>query len=951
MKKFFAFLIIILLSQFSFSQVVTTYPKLPTAEDSIIIYLDASGSGAAELLNYSGTVYAHTGVTTNLGTWRYVIGSWGNNSTQPALTRLGANLYQLKIGNPRQFYGITDTSEKIIALDFVFRSSDASKQTRPDIFIPIYLNGLNVKISSPAAPYFVNLNDSVNVSITSSNAKSMSIYLDNSLLTTTSNADTTFQLKAASYGNTWIKAVAEDSSGFTKADSTYFVVNRAVNVQAEPNGIIDGINYMSNSSVILSLYAPQKNNIYIIGDFNNWFVDQTYYMNRTPDGNRWWIEIDNLTPQKEYIFQYLVDGSIRIADPYSEKISDPDNDSYISANTYPNLIKYPTGKTTQIASVLETDQIPFQWSDSNFVRPEKSKLVVYELLMRDFLTSHDYKTLIDTLSYFKNLGVNAIELMPIMEFEGNNSWGYNPNFFDAPDKYYGPKNDLKRFIDLAHQSNIAVILDIPFNDAFGSCPLVRLYWDSANNIPAANNPWFNQHPTHPFNVGYDFNHTSTATQYFVDATTKFWLTNYHVDGFRFDLAGGYTQTNNPNNVTAWQSFDQSRINNEERIADAIWNVSPGAYVILEEFVDNSEEQVVTNYGMLVWDNMSSAYEQASMGYSNPSWDLSGASYKSWGWTNPGLVAYMESHDEERLMYKNLTFGNSNGSYNTKNLNTALDRIKLCEAFFYTIPGPKMLWEFQELGYDYSIFFDPGLNNGAGGVPQPYGTEYARVYPKPIRWDYYNDARRKRLYKVTKALINLKLNNDIFNTSNFSTNLSGAVKSIVLTGSQQNIVILGNFDVLSHNAATSSFPYTGTWYDYLSGNANNITSSAIQLSPGEFHIYTSTQLPAPDTAVITGIRENNSAVKTFKLEQNYPNPFNPSTIIRYTVPSSISKGKVILKIYDLLGDEITTLVDKIQTAGDYEISFNSDKFNLASGIYFYQLKVGDFISVKKMVLLK
>ena len=63
---------------------------------------------------------------------------------------------------------------------------------------------------------------------------------------------------------------------------------------------------------------------------------------------------------------------------------------------------------------------------------------------------------------------------------------------------------------------------------------------------------------------------------------------------------------------------------------------------------------------------------------------------------------MESHDEERLMYKNIQFGNSSGSYNVKDLNTALKRVEMCGAFLFTIPGPKMFWEFGELGYDYSI---------------------------------------------------------------------------------------------------------------------------------------------------------------------------------------------------------------------------------------------------------
>ena len=934
-----AVLLTLLFINVAFPQIVTTVPALPTENDSIVVYFDATQPGASALLNYTGDIYAHTGVTTNVDKWRYVMAPWASNYPETKLIRDSANHYHLVIGYPRIYYsnnhqnlGAIPSSEHITALDFVFRSADGSKQTSPDIFVPLYQVGLKVKVVSPVAPYFTNLNNNVNVEITSSGAKSVSIFINDSLYIQTASSDTTFNIIASNYGNTWIKAVAYDQNGGTKTDSSYFVVNPAINIQPLPNGIVDGINYIGNSSVVLSLYAPQKKNVYVIGDFNNWVVDPSYYMKQTPDGSRWWIEIDNLTPQKEYIFQYLVDGTLRIADPYSEKISDPNSDAQIPDSTYPNLIKYPSDKTTEIASVLQTDQTPYQWHDSGFNKPAKTNLVIYELLIRDFLASHNYKTLADTLSYLKNLGINAIELMPIMNFEGNDSWGYNPNFFDAPDKSYGPKNDLKGFIDKAHQMGIAVILDIPFNDAFGSCPLVRLYWDSANNRPAADNPWFNQSATHPYNVGYDFNHTSPATHYFVDATTKFWLTQYHVDGFRFDLAGGYTQTNNPNNASAWESFDQSRINNEERIADAIWKVSPDAYVILEEFVANSEEKVVTDYGMMVWDNQNTAYAQAAMGYAiNPSWDISGISYKQWGWTEPGLVGYMESHDEERLMYKNLQYGNTDSaSYNVKNLSTALNRIKLCEALFYTIPGPKMLWQFGELGYDYSINYN------------------SRIGDKPIRWDYYDVPERLSLYKTTAALIKLKLNYPAFESTAFTTDLSGAIKRIYISDPSMNVAVIGNFDMYAHNV-DPSFASGGTWYDYFSGDSL-VTPNGhgdIILNAGDFHIYTSVKLPLPDLQVPTGINEGSSSViKSYNLEQNYPNPFNPSTTIKYQIPQS---GLVTLKIYDVLGREVKTLINGYKQSGTYQITFNGN--GLASGIYFYRLDANNFISVKKMILMK
>lgn len=85
---------------------------------------------------------------------------------------------------------------------------------------------------------------------------------------------------------------------------------------------------------------------------------------------------------------------------------------------------------------------------------------------------------------------------------------------------------------------------------------------------------------------------------------------------------------------------------------------------------------------------------------------------------------------------------------------------------------------------------------------------------------------------------------------------------------------------------------------------------------------------------------------FSLSQNYPNPFNPSTIIRYSIPSS---EVVSLKVYNVLGQEIETLVGERQGAGNYEVNFNGDRF--ASGVYFCVLIAGTFTATKEMMLLK
>ena len=96
------------------------------------------------------------------------------------------------------------------------------------------------------------------------------------------------------------------------------------------------------------------------------------------------------------------------------------------------------------------------------------------------------------------------------------------------------------------------------------------------------------------------------------------------------------------------------------------------------------------------------------------------------------------------------------------------------------------------------------------------------------------------------------------------------------------------------------------------------------------------------------RFSNVQPTDFTLQQNYPNPFNPSTIISYELPAA---GEVSLKVYDVLGKEVATLVNEYRNAGSYNVQFTMNNLQLSSGIYFYQLKTGDFFETKKMTLVK
>ena len=594
-----------------------------------------------------------------------------------------------------------------------------------------------------------------------------------------------------------------------------------------PAGAGDGVTFInSGKSAIFNLYAPGKKSVTLLGDFNNWTVSKTNVMYNSTDGTRWWIQVDNLNPSAEYSYEFLIDGSLKVADPYSNKILDSANDKYIPTSVYPNIKAYPAGKGNGIVSDIQYSAPAYSWKTTSFTRPSPKNLVVYELLVRDFVATHSYKTLTDTLSYLVNLGVNAVELMPVNEFEGNDSWGYNSNYMFALDKYYGQPNDYKAFIDACHAKGIAVIQDIVLEDQFGSSPMVQMYYNTASGAPAANSPWFDVANMHPDAVGFQLNHQSAATKYFTKNVMKYWMQEYKIDGFRFDEAKGFTQTNSGIDEGAWAAYDAGRVATWENYNTYMKTLDPNFYVILEYFAVNQEENVLVNQGMMMWTNLSSSGEQATMGYpSGPVWDLSGLFYDGYSFTAPyNLVAYFESHDEERLQYKNEQYGNGSGSYTIKDIPTGLKRDEMGAVFMFSSPGPKMLWQFGERGYDISI-----NTNGRLGDKDPH-------------WEYMADANRHHLYQVYSRMIKIKKNNPVFTSTKFSYSLSGTVKTIQMLDPTANIEVIGNFDVMPQTASIS-FPAVGTYVDNMTGSSINVPSVpfTITLQPGEYHLYSNTAL--------------------------------------------------------------------------------------------------------------
>ena len=524
--------------------------------------------------------------------------------------------------------------------------------------------------------------------------------------------------------------------------------------------------------------------------------------------------------------------------------------------------------------------------------------------------------------------------MPVMEFEGNESWGYNTAFHMAVDKFYGPENKLKEFIDLCHQNGIAVILDLVMNHVMGRSPMNRMWMQDPNNDgwgPASTeNPYFNLEATHSYSLGNDFNHQSTYTQYYTHRVIKRWIEDFKIDGIRWDLTKGFTQNCNGNDFDCTNSYQQDRVDVLKNYADYSWSLDPDHYVIFEHLGGSTEEQQWANYrvnegkGIMLWGKTSNSYYQLAMGYAADS-NISGIGHESRGFSEKRLVGYFESHDEERIMYKALQYGNSWDGYNIQDLNTSLSRMSAIGAISLTIPGPKMIWHFSDLGMDNSLFtcYD-------GSVYEPDCKLDTKPQPQWVE-NWLSNENRNQIYNDWSKIINLKINEDVFE-GDYSISSGGLTPIIYIwddnisSSELKNIVIVANLDVVE-NTVIPSFPYTGTWYDLMDENAEesitvSSTTDPISLAPGEFKIYGN---QASTTLSTINVINDDLLI--------YPNPAYDYFVV--------NKDIDLIEIFDVSGKLIKSFKN---ISANRLINIES----LETGYYFLKLKASDYTYNKKLI---
>ena len=950
MKKILFLLLLFPLS--FFSQVLSYNPNPFEVNQQVTITVDiASDETNCNSINNPSSVYMHSGIGDDNSPWGFsVIGNWGQDDGVGQMSDNGDGTWSITI-TPSDYFNL-DTNQSSLAtrMGLVFRNEDGTQELKDDGCSDFFINvgAFQVDLINPDSSGIILVENNGGTQILAQNTNGNADYelyangelVDSQTNTNFYNGYLFSNLNENQYCELYI------SQGESTIIKKFTVLVDNTTVQSIPSNLEDGINYSDdNTKITLVLSAPNKDFIYVSGNFNFWSPDSEYAMKKDSDSERFWLEIQDLTPGELYTYQYWVadivpiedsPNLVKTADPFSTMVLSPFDDPWIPEESYPNLPEYPYefGIEREITA-FQTGLQDYNWQVDNFEKPNEEDLVIYEVLIRDFDSERTFQNLIDRIDYFKQLNINAIELMPIMEYEGNESWGYNTAFHMSVDKFYGPEEKLKEFIDLCHQNGIAVILDLVMNHVMGRSPMNRMWMNDPDKNgwgePSEENPYFNEIATHTYGLGNDFNHQSTYTQYYTQRVIKHWIENFKIDGIRWDLTKGFTQNCNTQDENCTNNYQQDRVDILKSYADYSWSLDENHYVIFEHLGGSNEEQQWANYrlnegkGIMMWGKTNTPYYQLIMGYSANS-NFSGIGHESRGFEGKRLLGYFESHDEERVMYNALQYGNNWDGYNIQDLNTSLSRMSAIGAISLTIPGPKMIWHFSDLGMENSLFT---CSDGTVNEPD------CKLDTKPQpQWDdnWLENVNRREVYDNWARIIDLKINEDVFE-GNYSIS-SGSLTPIIYIWDDgidsnllKNVVIVSNFDVVEQTI-TPYFPYTGTWFDLMDENGEssiivNSTSDQITLQPGEFKIFGNQSSIA--------LSQNEYEIDEVYF---YPNPSEGHI--------NFNKDVDLIEIFDITGKIVVTFENTIKNR-----PINIDY--LDTGLYLVKISNDNLLSTKTLIV--
>lgn len=535
--------------------------------------------------------------------------------------------------------------------------------------------------------------------------------------------------------------------------------------------------------------------------------------------------------------------------------------------------------------------------DNNYHARWIDDAIFYEIYPRSFSAQGGFKGITDKIDQIKELGVNAIWLMPV--FEGPTVHGYEITNYYTLEKDYGTEEEFRTMLYKLKDNGIKVILDFVVNHTSISHPFMQNVFQYRDYSPWANfYLWSGQPGNSSFAYYYDWsslpnlNHNNPdVRKYFVDVA-KYWIQNFDIAGYRCDVAWGVQERN----TLFWQEWRKG-----------VKNINPTAFleaeatsadpVFYQNRFDSANDWELRNKiigalnGSVSLANLHAEATRTYTTYARP-------------------FRFIENHDEQR----------ATAMFDAK-------RALMIHTLLFNLNGVPLIYSGGEVG--------ELTNRGL------------------IKWEDPNKMKPyfKRLIEVKKSYIhNPKI--DIIGNSS-----SANVYSFSSISGNNTIVTAANFREAGTTVVfdLTKLPFTGTkdYYltDLFSGSVIKVAPSArnsvsISLNGYQARVF---YFGADSIKVITGVDNDvagNVIPTEMKLFQNYPNPFNPTSIIRYQTTKA---GLVSLKVFDVLGREVSTLVNEVLTAGTHECTFNGS--GLSSGVYFYQIKAGDFVSTKKFTLMK
>ncbi|MBD2089141.1 alpha amylase C-terminal domain-containing protein [Microcoleus sp. FACHB-1515] len=540
------------------------------------------------------------------------------------------------------------------------------------------------------------------------------------------------------------------------------------------------------SSIEFNLFAPYNKAASLIGSFSDW---KDTPMEKGKDGYfRVKVDLEDGTYQYKFRVQskswfFEPDQWVEVVDPYATDIDNP---------TQNGLAHIKDGQR-----IVDT----YVWQHDDKPLPADRELVIYEMHVGDFSGGEDdplargrYEHVVEKLDYLADLGVNAIELMPVKEYPGDYSWGYNPRYFFATESSYGSTDRLKNLIDECHARGIRVIMDGIFNHSEAESPLTQIDHDY----------WYHHSPRDPDNNwGPEFNYelhdenlNINPAWNFIGDTVRFWINEYHIDGIRYDAARQIANydfmhwiVNEAKNAASMKPFynvaehipETTSITNVDGPMDGCWHDS-FYHCILEHICGDTFDL----------ERLKDAIDAKRQGFM--------------GTTN--IVNYLTNHDHDRVLAELGDRGILDEA--------AFKRIRLGVAILMTAMGVPLIWMGEEFG-EY---------------------KHKTIEQSKIDWTLLKNDLNQNLHDYYKGLINLRKSNHALYTENvefFHENPDAKVIAYTRWNDEgSRVVVVANFsDQYLAGYTIPNFPADGVWHEWTGNYDVEAQGSSLMIDLPEY----------------------------------------------------------------------------------------------------------------------